>query len=78
MDRLVNKNPGDNSGYTPLHSAALTGCFNVCEFIMERLEDKNPPNNDGKTPLHLAAEKGHFNICKLFCKKIPIDIEDPL
>ena len=69
MEGLDDKNPGDNDGWTPLHSAAKKG---NCEFIIERLQDKNPPNHNGYKPLQTAAINGHFNVCKLMCKTVSI------
>ena len=50
-------NPGDRFGDTPLHCAAMYGCYDICETILksENIVDKNPKNHYGQTPLHLAA-----------------------
>ena len=45
MEKLENKNPGDNVGWTPLHSAAQEGHLEGCRAIMEKLENKNPGDN---------------------------------
>ena len=54
MEKLENKNPGDNDGYTPLHDTALGGHLEVCRAIMEKLENKNPRDNFGETPKDMA------------------------
>ena len=54
-------NPG--VGFTPLHSAALRGHFEVWKFLCLNPEEKKPKNEEGFTPLHLAAENGHLDRC---------------
>ena len=63
-----NINPGDRFGGTPLHCAAIYGCYDICKTILEseNIVDKNPKNHYGQTPLHWAAENGHLEICQLF------------
>ena len=59
---------------TPLHSAALTGQFQMfVNMIQEDLvEDINVKNERDVTPLHLAALKGHFSICKYIIEEIAV------
>ena len=40
---------------TPLHMAAVVGCFKAFKLMMELLIEKNPANEIGETPFHLAA-----------------------
>ena len=65
MSFLDNKNPGNNIGWTPLHSAADGGHVIVYGYIMTFLENKNPGTTDNsQTPLHNAALRGHLNVCQ--------------
>ena len=74
---VVNKNPKDLFGITPLHKAAELGNLLKCKLIIENIEEKNPSSNDKITPLHIAAEEGHFSVCQLIVQNInnksPID-----
>ena len=62
--KIVDKNPKDNSNWTPLHKAAGNGHVEVCKLILEKVEDKNPHALNGRTPLHVAAGEGHFEVIK--------------
>ena len=62
---VVDKNPRNGFGFTPLHHAACHGHFNICKLIIENVEYKNPASDTGLTPLHYAALNGHYTICKL-------------
>ena len=42
VDRLEDKNPSDNIGWTPLHEAAGNGQIEICKILMNNLENKNP------------------------------------
>ena len=50
----MDKNPGTNGGWTPLHFAAENKDLPICRLIMETVLDKNPATNDGTTPFDLA------------------------
>ena len=66
MDRNNNKNP--SRGFmkkTPLHLAASTGNFEVCQLILQNIQDVNPKAYFGETPLEMARQQGHDNICRL-------------
>jgi ankyrin repeat protein len=63
-EKLEDKNPAMNDGWTPLHRAAYDGHLEVVKYIAEHLEDKNPAADDGWTPLHIAAQEGHLEIVK--------------
>ena len=59
---------------TPLHSAALTGQFQMFINIIQEdlVEDINVKNERSVTPFHLAALKGHFLICKYIVEEIAV------
>ena len=69
---LIDKNPKDSYGRTPLHLAAAAGHAKVCKMILAATGDKNPKNRIGHTPLHLAAENDHEEIMRM----IGIEIEN--
>ena len=78
-ERVSDKNPANEAGYTPLHLAAIQGHLNICKLIIEHREvsDKNPSNrHNGRTPLHLAASNGKLEICKLMADNVMSDHED--
>ena len=62
MDNIEDKNPKANDGWTPLHSAAWKGHFQVYQAIMDKVEDKNPEDYYGMTPLNLAESNGYTSI----------------
>ena len=80
INNLINKNPCDNNGNTPLYMAARSGHLEVCTQLMENLHDNNPKNYNGWTPLHSAAWAGHLDVCELLIKNLknknPKDDED--
>ena len=55
----------DQTGWTPLHSAAAGGHKEIAEFLLANKADVNARANDGATPLHLAAEKGYADVVSL-------------
>ena len=61
---VVDKNPKDKNGWTPLHDAARFGFSAIFDMIFEIVDDKNPEDNFGRTPLNLAEERGHEDICR--------------
>ena len=70
IDNLINKNPCDNNGNTPLYMAARSGHLEVCTQLMENLLDKNPRNYTGWTPLHSAAMEGHLDVCEVLMENL--------
>lgn len=56
---LINKgsdvNAKNNSGYTPLHIAALNGSSEIITLLLENGADKNAKDNDGSTPYDRAV-----------------------
>ncbi|KAK4831961.1 hypothetical protein QYF61_020338 [Mycteria americana] len=55
---------------TPLHTAAMHGCFDVVELLLERCHYK-PDSRDkcGVTPFMDAVQNGHVNIARLLLEK---------
>ena len=69
---ILEKNPKDLDGSTPLHEAADHGNDEIYKIFVEYLQgqDKNPADDHGNTPLHLVAIHGYTNICKLIIEEI--------
>ncbi|XP_074725754.1 ankyrin repeat domain-containing protein 16 [Strix uralensis] len=55
---------------TPLHTAAMHGCFDAVELLLERCQYK-PDSRDkcGVTPFMDAIQNGHVNIARLLLEK---------
>ena len=51
--------------FSPLHIAAETGMYDLCEFLLFKTDNKNPKNKYEATALHLACWKGHFEVVKI-------------
>uniref|UniRef100_A0AAQ5Z481 Ankyrin repeat and sterile alpha motif domain containing 1A n=1 Tax=Amphiprion ocellaris TaxID=80972 RepID=A0AAQ5Z481_AMPOC len=71
--RGPNVNCVDNTGYTPLHHAALNGHSPCRQLSLE--EDKAidwlfAKNNDNETPLHCAAQYGHSRVVRLLLEEL--------
>ena len=66
----MKKHPGDNEGWTPLHSAAWSGHYDVCRIILDHVGYKNPRDNLGNTPLHAAANRGHMEVYELILANV--------
>ena len=62
IDAIVDKNPKDNDGVTPLHLAAKYCHLDICNLIIEMIEDKNSQTNSRDTPLDFAVMNGHYKI----------------
>ncbi|XP_054868691.1 ankyrin repeat and SAM domain-containing protein 1A isoform X5 [Amphiprion ocellaris] len=69
--RGPNVNCVDNTGYTPLHHAALNGHSDVVEALLRNEALTNIADNKGCYPLHLAAWKGDEHIVKLLIHQGP-------
>ena len=50
------------TGRTPLHSAAANGKLETVKALIELGADKNVKNIEDQTPLHLAAANGHTEV----------------
>ena len=48
---MIDKNPENEDGDTPLHEAAKKGFLEVCKLICRHLKDTDPKNNSEQTPL---------------------------
>ncbi|KAK8064209.1 hypothetical protein PG996_008861 [Apiospora saccharicola] len=53
-----------DSGFRPIHYAALGGSLMAVEFLCEQGCDVRAKAIDGRTPLHLAAINGHQEVSK--------------
>ena len=60
-------NPPDpySNNDTPLHVAAWTSQYAICEFILQNVVDKSPKNLKGKTPLNVAEMYNNDSIVDL-------------
>ena len=77
IPKLVNKNPKDEDGLTPLHLACQNGHIDVVRHYEEFSEDMNPKAEgrwQGRLPLHFAAENGHFEIVQHLVQFLGDDI----
>ena len=61
-DKVVDKNPANTTGITPLHLAASKGHLDVCKFIINTIDDKQPRTSNGRTPLDLARRRNHVQV----------------
>ena len=89
---VLNKNPRDIHGLTPLHYAASVGNqfgysenpgYDIVVYITENLEpgtNINPPMDvfyKRRTPLHVAASMGHIEIVKYLATRIEdVNVKD--
>ena len=64
MERIDNKNPEDDGGWTPLHTAAKNGHLDVCKHLLDNIQNKMPKTLNGKTPAMVASENGHVEVSK--------------
>ena len=58
-------NVAQQSGATPLHSAAQNGNIELLIVLLEAGAEVNARMEGGKTPANLAAEKGFSDIAKI-------------
>ena len=59
-------------------TAAKSGKFHLCKFMLQNMGNLNPADEDKATAFHYAAENGHWKICCLIIKylkhKNPADV----
>ena len=53
---VIEKNPENILGITPLHNAALSGRLDIFQYIYNNAENQNPIDCHGETTLHKAAD----------------------
>jgi ankyrin repeat protein len=51
--------------YTPLHSAAATGRYEIVKILIEQGMEVNKKDYGGYTPLHWATQERHLNVINL-------------
>ena len=59
LANVVDKNPKNENGDTPLHQAAKNGFLKICKLICQHAKDTHPENiknNLGQTPIALACK----------------------
>ena len=65
---LINKNPADKMGFTPLHLASREGYTDIVQYlvdwILKKKLDLDPRTENGFTPLELACGSGHLDVLK--------------
>ena len=59
LEAGANPNAAQNSGVTPLHSAAHHGNASLIKMLLVCGADSKLTLQDGKTPADLAREAGH-------------------
>ena len=57
MDVIVDKNPKNWSGRTPMHLAVQKGDYDMCKVLINHGADPNPTDNEGISALDLADSK---------------------
>ena len=68
-------NERDDRGRTALHRAAIAGCKNTVQRLLESpLTNVNLGDNNGLTPLILASAFDHTEVVRLLLQKRGIDI----
>ena len=68
MERIVDKNPKDRCGLTPLHAAARQGHLEICQLIMKNIKT-NPSDIKtlyGMTPLDFAKRGKQAMVAEYF------------
>lgn len=74
---IVDINMTDNDGRTILHHAAMCGCLEVVELLLDHGAIVDVFDNQCMTPLHRAAASGHEDIVRFLLEKgANIDVVD--
>ena len=61
---------------TPLHLAAESGHFEICQLIFPLIKEKNPKDKYGKTAFDVAFQNRHWKVCGLIIENNQNEIED--
>ena len=64
-------------GFTPLFVAALKGCSQVVEILLEKGANINFFSKKGTTPLCVAAQNGHEQVVQLLLEKGRANVDLP-
>ena len=74
---IINKEPTDENGETPMHIAAQYGQLEVVKLLMDEDYDisKQPRNLYYDTPLHYAALNGRLEVVEFLMKQKNIENE---
>ena len=65
LANVVDKNPENENGDTPLHQAAKKGFLKICKLICQHAKDKYPENiknNLGQTPIEVACRNKQWKV----------------
>ena len=65
LANVVDKNPKNENGDTPLHQAAKNGFLEICKLICQHAKDTYPENiknNLGQTPIELACKSKQWKV----------------
>jgi hypothetical protein len=78
INKGANVNPKSQSGWTPLHSAALEGYKQVAEILLAKGAYVNSKNKDGYTPFHYALWSSETDIARLLIERgVDVNGKDP-
>ena len=64
VEQGLDKDEGDNFGYTPLFWVSWTGHLNVVQYLVEQGASLDKASTKGWTPLAGAASEGHIEISR--------------
>jgi ankyrin repeat protein len=65
IENVEDKNPGDMTGWTPLHEATHRGLTEVCELISDNVLDRNPMTMNGLTPRKIGEDVAFDFCCRI-------------
>ena len=68
VDNVMDKNPNDFEGNTPLHYLAWRGDLKLFKYLYSKVKEKNPKDTNGRTLLHEAVDGGQLSTVKFICK----------
>ena len=64
----------DDYGQTPLHCAAISGSYELFQFLVNMKSDVYLKTKEGRNCLHFAASKGHLSFCKTLLTRYSFDV----